>query len=128
MESASGVRDPEKARGLAERGIRVRQGDFGDPASLRHAFENASQILIISSSTAGDAVEQHRNAIDAAKAVGAQRVLYTSHMGSNASSPFSPMRDHAATEAMLKASGMAFTSLRNGFYADSGVMLLGQAS
>ena len=32
------VRTPEKARALSEKGIRVRHGDFGDPASLEHAF------------------------------------------------------------------------------------------
>ena len=37
------------------------------------------------------------------------------------------MPDHAATEAMLEDSGLAFTALRNGFYASSGRMLLGQA-
>ena len=121
------VRAPEKATALAERGIRVRQGDFGDPASLGHAFEGASQVLIISSNSSGeDAVTHHRNAIEAAKDAGARRVLYTSHMGSNANSLFSPMRDHAATEAILEKSGIAFTSLRNGFYAGSGIMLMGQ--
>ena len=29
------------------------------------------------------------------------------------------MRDHAATEAMLRASGIAWTALRNGFYASA---------
>ncbi len=119
------VRAPEKAIALAERGVRVRQGDFGDPASLLHAFEGASQVLIISSNSSGeDAVRHHRNAIEAAKAAGARRVLYTSHMGSNAASLFSPMRDHAATEAILEASDIDFTSLRNGFYAGSGIMLM----
>jgi uncharacterized protein YbjT (DUF2867 family) len=37
------------------------------------------------------------------------------------------MRDHAATEAILQASGIAFTSLCNGFYAESAVMLMGKA-
>ena len=121
------VRAPEKATALAERGVRVRQGDFDDPASLLHAFEGASQVLIISSNSSGEgAVRHHHNAIEAAQATGARRVLYTSHMGSNAASLFSPMRDHAATEAILEASGVAFTSLRNGFYAGSGIMLMGQ--
>jgi len=123
------VRAPEKATAFAERGIRVRQGDFSDAASLRHAFEGASQVLIISSNSSGeDAVRHHGNAIEAAKAAGAGRVLYTSHMGSNAASLFSPMRDHAATEAILDACGIAFTSLRNGFYAGSGIMLMGPAT
>ncbi|MCW2888253.1 MAG: hypothetical protein QOE54_1566 [Streptosporangiaceae bacterium] len=122
---AVSVRDPEKARGLAERGIRVRRGDFTDPASLAQAFEGASQVLIVSADTTGEtAVSQHRTAIEEAKAAGARRILYTSHVGVNPSSPFSPMPDHAATEKALRDSGVAHTSLRNGFYAATTVMLL----
>ena len=122
------VRDPEKAHIFKEQGVRVRRGDFADPETLRHAFEGASQVLVISTNSAGDgAVQQHRNAIEAAKAVGAQRVIYTSHMGANSASLFPPMRDHAATEEILKTSGIAFTSLRNGFYSESGFWLMGDA-
>ena len=120
------VRDPQKAQELAERGIRVRQGDFSDPASLRHAFEGASQVLVVSVNALGPgAVEQHGNAIAAAKAAGAGRVLYTSHMAASPDSAFSPARDHAATEGLLQSSGMLFTSLRNGFYAESALWQLG---
>jgi NAD(P)H dehydrogenase (quinone) len=122
------VRSPEKAQWLSERGVRVRHGDFDDAASLRHAFEGAAQVLIVSASNTGGALlRQHRTAIEAARAAGVKRILYTSHMGSNPASPFAPMPDHAATEAVLQASGVAFTSLRNGFYATSGLMLMGQA-
>jgi len=48
-------------------------------------------------------------------------------MGANPASAFAPMVDHAATEALLADSGLAFTALRNGFYAASGRMLLGRA-
>lgn len=122
------VRKSEDAAALAVRGVRVRAGDFADAASLAGAFEGATKVLLISSNSSGDAaVEHHRNAIDAARAVGAQRIVYTSQMGSDAHSPFKPMPDHAATEALLAESGMAFTSLRNGFYTASGLMLLGDA-
>jgi NAD(P)H dehydrogenase (quinone) len=122
------VRTPEKAETLRERGVRVRHGDFEDAASLRHAFEGASQVLIVSTDTTGEAeLRQHRTSIEAARAAGARRILYTSHMGSNAASKFPPMPDHAATEAVLRTSGVAFTSLRNGFYAASGLMLMGRA-
>lgn len=122
------VRDPRKADDLLTRGVRVRQGDYTDPAGLEHAFEGASQVLIVSSNSAGDgAVGQHGTAIEAARKAGARRILYTSHMGASPTSAFPPMRDHAATEALLQASGVAFTSLRNGFYTDSGVMLMGDA-
>jgi uncharacterized protein YbjT (DUF2867 family) len=122
------VRDPEQAATLAERGVRVRRGDFDDPASLRHAVEGAAQILIVSASTTGDeALRQHRTAIEAARAVGAERILYTSHMGANPASPFAPMPDHATTEDVLRASGTAFTALRNGFYAATVPQLMGAA-
>lgn len=122
------VRDPDKAAGLAERGVRVCRGDFDDPGSLQHAFEGASVVFVVSSNaraSGGDTLAQHRNAIRAAKAAGAQRVVYTSHMGAGAGSAFPPMWDHAATEAMLADAGVAWTALRNGFYAKSGLMLLG---
>lgn len=122
------VRDPDKARDLRERGVRVRRGDFADPASLGHAFEGVSQVLIVSADATGEtALGLHRAAIDAAKAAGARRILYTSHMGASPSSLFAPMPDHAATEAALKESGVAWTSLRNGFYATSAALLLGAA-
>lgn len=122
------VRDVRKAGDLAELGVRVRQGDFADPASLVWAFEGATQILIVSAnSIGGDLLRLHRGAIDAAKAAGARRILYTSHMGANPSSVFPPMPDHAATEEMLRVSGVPFTSLRNGFYASTTVALVGAA-
>ncbi|WP_326758504.1 SDR family oxidoreductase [Streptomyces phaeochromogenes] len=122
------VRDPQKAQAFADQGIRVRQGSFTDAASLAHAFEGASQVLIVSVDKMGEeAVRQHRAAIDGAVAAGTRRILYTSHMGAGASSRFQPCRDHAATEDALRDSGVLFTSLRNGFYAASAVQFLGHA-
>jgi uncharacterized protein YbjT (DUF2867 family) len=113
---------------LEERGIRVRRGDFADPTSLEHAFEGASRVLIVSVNSVGETkVRLHADAIDAAAKAGADRVVYTSHMGANPTSPFPPMPDHAATEEVLRDSGVAYTVLRNGFYASSAHMLLGAA-
>ncbi len=124
------VRDVGKASALEALGVRVRKGDFAEPSTLVSAFEGATQVLIVSSNArayGGDSLAQHRAAINAARAAGARRVLYTSHMGAAAGSRFSPMLDHLATEAMLRTSGMKWTSLRNGFYAASGIQLLGDA-
>ncbi|MEU6171887.1 SDR family oxidoreductase [Streptantibioticus parmotrematis] len=122
------VRDPQKAQGLADQGVRVRQGSFTDPAGLAHAFEGATQVLVVSVDVMGDeCVRQHRTAIDAAVAAGARRILYTSQMGAGATSHFQACRDHAATEEALRASGVPFTALRNGFYATSAAHFLGHA-
>ncbi|MGW2479283.1 NmrA family NAD(P)-binding protein [Streptomyces sp. NPDC001571] len=123
------VRDPQRARTLADQGVRVRQGSFTDPAGLAHAFEGATQVLIVSVDKMGDeCVQQHRTAIEAAVAAGARRILYTSQMGSSAASHFQACRDHAATEDKLRACGVPFTALRNGFYATSAAHFLGHAA
>ncbi|TDD60564.1 SDR family NAD(P)-dependent oxidoreductase [Kribbella antibiotica] len=110
------VRDPEQAAEFAARGIRVRRADFDDPSALEHAFEGASQVLIVS----GPAdPAPHQAAIEAAQKAGAERILYTSHMGANLDSLFLATRGHAATEQHLAESGVPFTALRNGFYAST---------
>ena len=124
------VRDPDKAADLRALGVRVRGGNFEDPESLRHAFEGATQVLIVSSNargSGGNPLVQHRSAIEVARAVGAGRIVYTSHMAASRSSVFPPAHDHAATEDMLHQSGLAWTALRHGFYAASGIMLMGDA-
>ncbi|WP_372666309.1 NAD(P)H-binding protein [Amycolatopsis kentuckyensis] len=120
------VREPGRAAGLAGRGVRVRRGDFADPESLAHAFEGASQVLVVSTDESGEtAVRRHVAAIDAARDAGAKRVLYTSHQGAAEDSLFAPMPDHAATERHLAAG--VFTALRNGFYASTVPLLVGRA-
>jgi len=119
------VRDPDKARDLEQRGVRVRRGDFADASSLEHAFEGATQILLVSSNArayGGDPLVQHQSAIEAARAAGVKRIVYTSQIAASPNSAFAPAVDHAATEEKLRHSGLAWTSLRNGFYASSGIL------
>lgn len=123
------VRDPEQVSGLRERGVRVRPGDFADPTGLLHAFEGASQVLVVSAGALGDtAVRLNRTAIDTARQARAERILYTSHMGASPDSLFPPMPTHAASEQALQETGLAFTCLRNGFYTSTLLRLLGDAA
>jgi NAD(P)H dehydrogenase (quinone) len=110
-----------------QKGVRVRRADFAHPESLARAFEGASQILMISSNArayGGDNLAQHGFAIEAARTAGARRIVYTSHMAASSASAFAAARDHAATEDMLRTSSVAWTALRNGFYASSGLQLM----
>ncbi|MFC5212622.1 NAD(P)H-binding protein [Streptomyces coerulescens] len=114
------VRDVRKAAELAERGVRVRAGDFTEPDSLKHAFEGAERVLVVSAAIRGaGALAANSAAIDAAREAGAQRILYTSHQAASPTSLFPPQQVHAATEEHLKRQGLPYTALRNGFYAST---------
>ncbi len=116
------VRSPDKASDLAARGVRVRQGDYDQPETLGRAWEGAEQVLLVSSNAAasgGDPIAHHANAIAVARDLGVRRIFYTSQICASPTSLFPPGRDHAATEALLAQSGIAWTALRHGFYAQS---------
>lgn len=122
------VRSPGKAAGLAERGVRVRAGDYTDLTSLTGSFEGASTVLLVSASVFGEeGVRQHGTAIEAARRAGVERVVYTSHQCAHPETAFAAGQDHAATEQLLEASGLAWTSLRDGFHASTVGFWLDQA-
>lgn len=111
------VRDVAKARPFADRGVRVRQGSYEHPAGLRDSFQGADQVLLVSGNDpTAHIVGLHRNAIEAAVAAGARRILYTSQHAAVPGNPYPPSEFHIATEAILAESGVAWTALRNGAY------------
>jgi len=113
------TRNPDAIADLARRGAEVRAGDFDDPASLTRAFEGVERLLLISASVIGARVHQHRAAIDAAVAAGVRSVAYTGIGNPSHSNPGAAARDHRETEEALLGSGLAWTFLRNGIYAES---------
>ncbi|WP_328347009.1 NAD(P)H-binding protein [Micromonospora sp. NBC_00421] len=122
------VRDVDRAAHLAARGVRVRGGDFTEPATLEHAFAGADQVLIVSAAIrGGGAVAANRAAVDAAHAAGARRILYTSHQAAARDSLFPAQLTHAETEEHLAGLGVPFTALRNGFYASALQFAIGDA-
>ncbi|UOQ72557.1 SDR family oxidoreductase [Hymenobacter cellulosilyticus] len=109
------VRNPAKA---ADLGVEVREADYSQPETLTAALAGVNTLLLISSSEVGQRATQHRNVIEAAKQAGVTRVVYTSVLHAD-SSPLSLAEEHRATEADLKASSLAFTILRNGWYTEN---------
>ncbi|WP_230486972.1 NAD(P)H-binding protein [Nocardioides anomalus] len=122
------VRSPERVEALAAQGVRVTRGDYTDPAGLEQGLAGTTTLLLVSAAAVGEqALTQHRDAIEAARAAGVERIVYTSHQAADPASAFVPARDHAATEDLLAASGMRWTSLRDGFHADSTAFWLAMA-
>jgi NAD(P)H dehydrogenase (quinone) len=113
------TRRPEALRELAARGADVRHGDFDDPASLRDAFDGGRRMLLISTDAMGRRVRQHGAAIDAAAAAGVGHVVFTSLVNPVARNPIGAIaREPGETEAMLHRSGLAWTVLRFGSFAE----------
>ncbi|MYM31438.1 NAD(P)H-binding protein [Duganella sp. CY15W] len=120
------VRDPAKAADLAAQGVQVRRADYTDPASLDAAFQGATKVLLISSSDLGNRVAQHRNAIDAAARAKVGLLAYTSVLHADRST-LDLAAEHRATEDAVRASGLLYTLLRNGWYVENHTGSLGAA-
>ncbi len=119
-------RNPEKLAELAQLGVRTRQIDLSDRASLDGLLSAEDTVLLISGNELGQRVAQHGNAVDAAKAAGVQRIIYTSAPKAS-SSPLVLAPEHKATEELVAASGLPSTILRNGWYSENYVQTLEQA-
>lgn len=117
------VRSPEKAAGL---GVSTREADYERPETLDKALAGTDTLLLISSSEIGKRAAQHRNVIDAAKKAGVKRIVYTSLLHAD-TSPLSLAEEHRQTEAALRASGIPFTILRNGWYTENYTNSIGGA-
>jgi NAD(P)H dehydrogenase (quinone) len=103
---------------IADLGVTTRRADYGDPESLRAAFEGADRLLFVSGSEAGKRIEQHRNVIEAAKAAGVGLVVYTSITKAD-TSDLILAGEHLATERMLIESGLPYVFLRNSWYLEN---------
>lgn len=117
-EIVAAVRNPEKAKDLAEAGIQVRYADYNQTASWDEALKGADKVLLISSSEIGQRANQHRSVIDAAKRCGVKLLAYTSVLHAE-TSPLGLAAEHRETEALLRASGVPFVLLRNGWYTEN---------
>ena len=109
------ARNPATAQGP---GVPARAADYSQPATLDAALQGIDTLLLVSSSEIGQRTVQHRNVIEAARRAGVGRLVYTSLLHAD-SSPMSLAAEHVETEAALKASGITYTILRNGWYTEN---------
>ena len=118
------VRDAAKADGLKAQGISVKPGDYNDLASMVQAFQGIEKVLLVSSNDRGaveNRTEHHKNVIRAAKRAGVQHLVYTSFIrksGHENSAIADFQNAHLMSEQYLAASGMSYTILQNGIYAE----------
>jgi NAD(P)H dehydrogenase (quinone) len=114
----AGARSPEKLADLAALGVQVREADYDKPATLAEAFKGVDRLLLISGSEVGARISQHTNAVDAAVAAGVSLIAYTSASYADTTDlPVAP--DHKATEEVIRAAGVPYVFLRNGWYTEN---------
>ena len=109
------VRTPQKA---ADLGVEAREFDYNNPNQLVGALRGIDKLILISGNELGQRATQHANVIEAAKKVDVKWVVYTSLLHADTST-LSLAPEHFATEKTLKASGLSYTILRNGWYTEN---------
>ncbi len=96
----------------------VRLADYDKTATLCPAFAGVERLVMISANEVGKRAPQHRAVIDAAATEGAKLIAYTSLLRAD-TSPLDLAGEHRETEAALRASGVPFVLLRNGWYTEN---------
>jgi NAD(P)H dehydrogenase (quinone) len=111
------VRDAARAPQLAGAETAVAAG-YRDVAGMTAALHGIATVFFVSATESAERLDDHRSFVAAAIAADAKRIVYTSFIDASPRSTFTLARDHAATEECIRDSGLAFTFLRDSFYAD----------
>lgn len=111
------VRTPEKASHL---GITIRKGDYNSQEDFNSALKDIYSLLLISGmDDPQKRIQHHRNVIEAAKQNDVKKIVYTSIIGDENETAFSPIvKSNRQTEEDIKASGMNWVIGRNGIYIE----------
>jgi uncharacterized protein YbjT (DUF2867 family) len=111
------VRDPHRAPQVKD--AQVHAAEYGDPEALAEGLGKGDRVFMVSMWIGGDTrLDLHRSFIEAAARADVAQLVYLSFVNAGPTAIFSHAREHGATEEMLKASGVPWTSIRNSMYAD----------
>ncbi len=111
------ARTPQKAEFL---GVEIRKGDYNNQEDFDTALKGIDALLIVSSMDEPlKRIQQHRNIIAAAKANMVKKLVYTSIIGDEEETAFSPVvKSNRQTEEDVKHSGLDWAIGRNGLYIE----------
>jgi len=118
-------RSTDRLAAFAQQGVRVAELDYAKPTD--GVINAGDTVLLISGSEVGQRIEQHRNVIELAQKSGAARIVYTSVLRADRTT-LAIAPEHVATEQTLKASGVPYTILRNGWYTENYAPTFAQAA
>lgn len=107
------ARSTQAAQRLAKKGVIARRGDYAEPASLVAALTGMDRLLFISVPQA----ELQANVVAAAQQAHVGFIAYTSINGI-AYPKVGLEQNHRQTEALITATGIPHTFLRNSWYLE----------
>jgi NAD(P)H dehydrogenase (quinone) len=110
------VRTPSRAPHLP--GAAVLEASYADSGRARRALEGVTTLLMISGGEEEGWLEGQLSFVAAAADAGVRHIVYTSTQGAAADAEFTYARIHFATEEAIRASGMAWTIMRDSIYLD----------
>lgn len=122
------ARDENKAAALKAKGIDVRIGDYSNYSLLVNAFKGIDKLFFVSGNDVAIRQKQHETVVKAAKEAGVKHIIYTSFARKNESetNPLGILAtSHIETDKLIKASGIPYTIMLNGLYADVLPMFFG---
>lgn len=101
-------------------GVEVRKGDYNSREDFNAALKGIDKVLLVSGmDDPQKRIPQHRNVIEAAKQNGVQKIVYTSIVGDDENTAFSPVvQSNRQTEEDVRNSGLDFVIGRNGIYIE----------
>jgi len=109
-------RSAEKLADLAARGVRVASFDYS--AVPDGVLSAGDVVVLVSGNEVGQRVAQHGSVVDAATRAGVHRLIYTSAPAADDTTlVLAP--EHAATEQLVRDSGLTYTFLRNAWYSEN---------
>jgi uncharacterized protein YbjT (DUF2867 family) len=114
----AGVRSPDKARGLAEKGAELVKFDFTDTGTYGPAFKGCNHVFLFTNMSPV-CVEEGAKLVDAAKAAGVEHVVKLSALGCDMEPGIALGRWHRGVEKLIEASGMGWTFLRPNNFMDN---------
>ncbi|MFD4421369.1 SDR family oxidoreductase [Agromyces sp. NPDC058484] len=117
-EIVASARDTSKLTDVAARGIRTVELDYARPDTIAPALEGVDAVLLISGSEPGNRAALHQNVIDAARAAGVAKLVYTSAPRAT-TADFVLAPDHKATEEAIAAAGVPAVIVRNNWYTEN---------
>jgi NAD(P)H dehydrogenase (quinone) len=103
----------------------AREAAYGEPR-MTAALEGVDTLFMVSGRESATRLGEHLSVVDAAVEAGVRRIVYLSFLGATPDSIFTLGRQHFFTEQAIRDAGVEFTFLRDSFYQDYLLYMVGE--